>query len=102
MTDYYLSTGISGKATNEIVRNADINKARVRAWAILDKVEKPVSVSRISPDGRDAIYLGEVRRWGVAYDRYGVDRSDIWACWVDKDGNAYSLLAKGNIRKDKR
>ena len=100
MTDYYLSTGISGKNAKEIVKNADINKARVKAWSMLEKYEKPVSVSRITPDGRDAIYLGEVRRWAIAYDRYGIDRTDIWACWVDKDGKEYSLLTKGNIRRE--
>ena len=99
MTDYYLSTGISGKDAKEIVKNADINKARVKAWAMLEKYEKPVNVSRITKDGRDAEYLGTVRRWGIAYDRYGIDRSDIWACWESADGQAYSLLRKGNIRK---
>lgn len=102
MTDYYLSTGVTGKNASEIVKNANIYKARVRAWEMLEKYEKPVSVSRITPDGTDAIYLGVVRRWGIAYDRYGTDWTDFWACWVDKDGNAYSLLTKGNIRKDKR
>lgn len=97
--DYYLYVGGIGTAHSVYLKNTTIAEARLKAWKMLDKYEKPVSVSKIVNKGKDTEYLGMVRRWGIAYDRYGIDRSDVWACWEDKNGTAYSLMSKGNIKK---
>lgn len=99
MVDYYLSTGIVGTDHREYLKNTTLAKARVKAWEMLEKYGKPVHVSKVINKGTDAVHLGTVRRWGIAYDRYGIDRTDIWACWEDRNGKAYSLNYKGNIRQ---
>lgn len=97
MTDYYLYSGMSGADYREIVKNATINKARAVAFRNFKK--KPISISKITSDGKDTIYLGEVRRWGYFIDRYGIDRTDEYLCWLDKDDRAYRLYYNGSLGK---
>lgn len=102
MTDYYLSTGIVGTDTHEIVKGADINKARKKARKILDDTGKPVRVYRIIEKGTSTQYLGKVKRWGYYVDRYGIDRTDIYACWVDVNGFGHQLRYDGSVGKKVR
>ena len=97
MTDYYLSTGISGKDSHQVVKNADIYKARVKAREILDRHNKPVRVYKIISRGKDTEYLGTVQRWGYYVDANGIDWSDEYACWVSEDGKEYPLLYRGTL-----
>ena len=102
MTDYYLSTGIVGTDTHEIVKNGDINKVRKKARKILDDTGKPVRVYKIVEKGTSTLYLGKVKRWGYYVDRYGIDRSDIYACWVNPDGVGYELRYDGSLGRKER
>lgn len=102
MTDYYLSTGIVGTDTHEIVKNSDINKARKKARKILDDTGKPVRVYKIVEKGTSTLYLGKVKRWGYYVDRYGIDRSGIYACWVNPDDVGYELRYDGSLGRKER
>lgn len=101
MTDYYLSTAeYIGENHSKYLKNTTIYDARIKARGMLDKYGKPIRVSKIINKGTDSEYLGTVRRWAYAYDRYGVDHSEDWACWIDKDEREYALLYNGKIRRN--
>lgn len=99
MTDYYLSSGMSGADIHEIVKNAGIKKARAVACKLLEKHEKPIRVYKITDRGTHTEYIGTIKRWGFYIDRYGIDRSDLYVCWVDVNGVGHPAYWNGTIGK---